>query len=76
MKKKELIGTGCPIIERCNLTLFDVKEFEKPIAWYHVRKAWADGKMEYYEQCEKCVHTCKQSFRISELLCRKFQEAR
>lgn len=34
------------------------------------------GRIEYYEQCKKCVHTCKQSFRISELFCRKDQEAR
>ena len=35
-----------------------------------------NGKIEYYEQCKKCVHSCKQSFRISELFCRKYQEAR
>ena len=45
------------------------------------KRYWAyflnvNGKIEYYEQCKKCVHGCKQSFRISELYCRKFQGAK
>ena len=32
--------------------------------------------MEYYEQYLRCVHTCKQSFRITGLLCKKYQEAK
>ena len=35
-----------------------------------------NGKMEYYEQCLRYVYTCKQSFRITELLCKKNQEAK
>lgn len=34
----------CSIIERWNLTQFDVKESETAIAWYRVRKTWADSK--------------------------------
>lgn len=34
------------------------------------------GKIEYYKQCKKCIHSCKQSFRISELFCKKYQEAK
>lgn len=33
-----------------------------------------NGKIEYYEQCKKCVHTCKQSFRITGLRCRKYKK--
>ena len=33
-------------------------------------------KMEYHEQCLSYVHICKQSFRITELLCKKNQEAK
>ena len=33
------------------------------------------GKIEYYEQCLRCVHTCKQSFRIRGLRCRKYKQA-
>ena len=36
----------CSIIERWNLTQFDVKESETAIAWYRVRKTWADSKMQ------------------------------
>ena len=32
-----------------------------------------NGKIDYYEQCKGCVHSCKQSFRISELWCKKFR---
>lgn len=32
-----------------------------------------NGKIEYYEQCKKCIHSCKQSFRISDLFCKKYQ---
>ena len=34
----------CSIIERWNLTQYDVKESETPIAWYRVRKTWADAR--------------------------------
>ena len=34
----------CSIIERWNLTQFDVKESETAIAWYRVRKTWTDSK--------------------------------
>ena len=34
----------CSIIERWNLTLYDVKESEAAIAWYRVRKSWEDSK--------------------------------
>lgn len=34
----------CSIIERWNLMQFDVKESETTIAWYRVRKTWADSK--------------------------------
>ena len=32
------------IIERWNLTQYDVKETETAVAWYRVRKTWADSK--------------------------------
>ena len=38
------------------------KEFEKEF--------WAD----YYVQCKKCVHDCKQSHMILDLYCPKFKE--
>ena len=34
----------CSIIERWNLTQYDVKESGTAIAWYRVRKTWADSK--------------------------------
>ena len=34
----------CSIIERWNLTQYDVKETETAVAWYRVRKTWADSK--------------------------------
>ena len=34
----------CSIIERWNLTQFDVKESETAVAWYRVRKTWVDSK--------------------------------
>lgn len=44
------------------------------------KRYWAyflnvNGKIEYYEQCKKCVRSCKQSFRITKLFCKKYQEA-
>lgn len=43
------------------------------------KRYWAyflnvNGKIEYYVQCKKCVHGCKQSFRIRGLWCRKYKE--
>ena len=32
------------------------------------------GQMQYFEQCLRCIHGCKQSFRITELRCRKYGE--
>ena len=32
------------------------------------------GKIEYYEQCKKCIHGCKQSFRVTGLMCRKYKK--
>ena len=45
------------------------------------KRYWAyflnvNGKIEYYEQCKKCVRSCKQSFRITKLFCKKYQEAK
>ena len=34
----------CSIIERWSLTQYDVKESGTAIAWYRVRKTWADSK--------------------------------
>ena len=34
----------CSIIERWNLTQYDVKESETAVAWYRVRKTWTDAK--------------------------------
>ena len=39
----------CSIIERWNLTQFDVKKSETAIAWYRVRKTWADSKTHHEE---------------------------
>lgn len=33
-----------------------------------------NSKIEYYEQCKKCVHSCKQSFRITGFQCRKYRQ--
>ena len=50
----------CSIIERWNLTQFDVKESETAIAWYRVRKTWADSKTQkgaykILENAKKCA---------------------
>jgi hypothetical protein len=50
----------CSIIERWNLTQYDVKESETPIAWYRVRKTWADSKSQkgafkILENAKKCA---------------------
>ena len=50
----------CSIIERWNLTQFDVKESETSIAWYRVRKTWADSKTQkgaykILENAKKCA---------------------
>ena len=50
----------CSIIERWNLTRFDVKESETAIAWYRVRKTWADSKTQkgaykILENAKKCA---------------------
>ena len=50
----------CSIIERWNLTQFDVKESETDIAWYRVRKSWADSKTQkgaykVLENAKKCA---------------------
>ena len=34
----------CSIIERFNLTQYDVAETTKEVAWYRVRKTWSDSK--------------------------------
>ena len=50
----------CSIIERWNLTQFDVKESETAIAWYRVRNSWADSKSQkgafkVLENAKKCA---------------------
>ena len=50
----------CSIIDRWNLTQFDVKESETDIAWYRVRKSWADSKTQkgaykVLENAKKCA---------------------
>lgn len=50
----------CSIIERWNLTQFDVKESETAVAWYRVRKTWADAKTQkgaykILENAKKCA---------------------
>ncbi|WP_278950181.1 hypothetical protein [Anaerobutyricum hallii] len=45
------------------------------------KRYWAyflngNGKIDYFEQCKRCVHTCKQSFRIKELWCKRYREAK
>jgi hypothetical protein len=43
------------------------------------KRYWAyflnvNGKIDYFEQCKRCAHSCKQSFRIKELWCKRFRE--
>ena len=50
----------CSIIERWNLTQFDVTETETAIAWYRVRKTWEDSKTQkgaykILENAKKCA---------------------
>ncbi len=50
----------CSIIERWNLTQYDVKESDTPIAWYRVRKTWEDSKSQkgafkILENAKKCA---------------------
>jgi hypothetical protein len=49
-------------MKRKNPDVQIAKEFEK--MW------WS----EYFEQCKRCIHTCKQSHMILELNCKKFEE--
>lgn len=32
------------------------------------------GELEYYKLCEQCKNDCKQSFRISEIKCPKYND--
>lgn len=50
----------CSIIERWNLTQYDAKESGTAIAWYRVRKTWADSKSQkgafkILENAKKCA---------------------
>lgn len=36
----------------------------------------ANGKIEYYAQCKRCVHGGKQRFWITRLQCRMYGEAK
>ena len=50
----------CSIIERWNLTQYDVKESGTAIAWYRVRKTWEDSKSQkgafkILENAKKCA---------------------
>lgn len=50
----------CSIIERWNLTQYDTKESGTAIAWYRVRKTWADSKSQkgafkILENAKKCA---------------------
>lgn len=52
----------CSIIERWNLTQYDVKAEDEPIAWYRVRKTWEDSKTQkgaykILENAKKCADT-------------------
>lgn len=52
----------CYIIERWNLTQYDVKESETNVAWYRVRKTWVDAKSQkgafkILENAKKCADT-------------------
>ena len=50
----------CSIIERWDLTQYDVKVSDEPIAWYRVRKSWDDSKSQkgafkILENAKKCA---------------------
>lgn len=50
----------CSIIERWNLTQYDVKEQQAATTWYRVRKTWADSKSQkgafkILENAKKCA---------------------
>lgn len=45
------------------------------------KRYWAyflngNGKIDYFKQCKRCVHSCKQSFQIKELWCKKYREVK
>ena len=51
----------CSIIERWNLAQYDVKEQTETIAWYRVRRSWADAKSQIgaykiLENAKKCAN--------------------
>ena len=51
----------CSIIERWNLTQFNVKETGTAVTWYRVRKTWADSKSQkgafkILENAKKCAN--------------------
>ena len=52
--------TRSSIIERWNLTQYDVKESENAVAWYRVHKTWEDvksqkGAYKILENAKKCA---------------------
>ena len=55
------VGKLCSIIEKWNLTQYDVKDFGgEVIRWYRVRKSWADAKSQkgaykILENAKKCA---------------------
>ena len=36
----------------------------------------ADGRRKYNEQCRRCVHSCKQSFRVTIVSCPVYKSKR
>jgi hypothetical protein len=30
-----------------------------------------DGKEQYHPMCKDCIHKCKQSFRVTEVICKR-----
>lgn len=42
-------------------------------AWKFFRNK--HDKITYYKQCRECIHTCKQSFRVKEMDCSRYESA-
>lgn len=62
----------CSIIERWNLTQYDVKQTKEPIAWYRVRTSWEDSKsqkgaFEILENAKKCADS-NQGYKVFDVI--------
>jgi len=49
---------------------FNMPKTDKQIEREFNKEYWKD----YYPQCKECIHNCKQSWKILDLYCKKYQK--